>query len=637
VCFDLEAPALELKSDSDFEKWTSEDIDCILESRDDKSGIHTIEIKTDEEFLFEKAFEQEEGREDRTEFLLDREAECVEGRELTIIVSDFAGNTETILERYYIDKIKPTLLLSGISDGAIFQDPAVLDISVQDNLTENALLFYKAVKTVGGKEQILEEIPGSADGSVINRIYEEDGMYELTYYAEDKAGNCSGLGTLRFRMDRTSPGIFVSGVLNGTDYQTACSVNITVSESFFEDCHVEIKARRLTPGKEEAVSLPAWKTYGEDSENSCFFGEDGDYEILIEAVDAAGNRAEKEVWFRIDQTAPLLEIEGLAEDTVTNIPPTITFHMEELFYDTAAIQCLLLRKAEDGSYMPVMTPIWEPGSGNEDFLMEVKEEGCYELTAVATDRSNHRTEKKLRFTLDYTPPVIGYLDTLHRKYFKSFRMPAHFASDITDLTQVNYAVYLNTRNLLPDEEITEDGKYILRVEAADEAGNRSEKTVEFIVDQTMPHVVVKGTRKDGTVGRNEKLTLSLYEEEDTFVSVFVNGIRQKLDGEKKEAVIRLLEYGDYELEVKAVDPAQNELTKIIKLKCALAASPFTEYKVTEKIIRQEDVKTGRTEGKQWIILAAVLFVLAGTAVFFSCRLYRIHKIKLKRNRSGPNE
>lgn len=148
--------------------------------------------------------------------------------------------------------------------------------------------------------------------------------------------------------------------------------------------------------------------------------------------------------------------------------------------------------------------------------------------------------------------------------------------------------YLNTRNYNEKEEIVQDGKYILTVEAEDAAGNMSEKTIEFIVDRTLPRIIVSGLREDGTVGKGEKVILRLFDEQDRFVQVLLNGAEQVIDEENQQVILPMEAYGDYKITVKAIDPAENELTQIIDMSCALAVNPFEGYKVIEKTIRQEE-------------------------------------------------
>lgn len=621
IGFDLCPPDCSLLSEQEFTAWSPKDISCCLTVMEDQSGIRSILAKTDGETLYEKDFLQSEAmREIGTELVLNKEARNADGLLLDITVTDHAGNTQTITKSYYIDKTRPTVRLSGIENGVMQKEPITVLAEAQDNHQADVRLICQAIRTEADGRQFIEE--QTVNGALLERYCQEDGSYEILCYAMDPAGNRSDAAKVGFRIDGTPPFIRLEGVSGGTDYQEGRSVSVSVEEAFFADCYVDICVKRYTPGHEETVFLPSWKAQGISSANSYYFEEDGDYIISVRAADAAGNETGREVRFRVDRHAPALFIRGLSEKTVTNLPPKLILRIGELFYDTAEIRCQLIRKSGNGAYVPVGMPAWRLEKEETEFPLEIREEGSYALRAIATDRAGNRTEEQLYFTLDYTPPMIGYLDALHQKYLKSFRLPADFLTKISDLSGVSYKAYLNMRNFLPQEEVTQDGKYILRVEAVDEAGNTAEKTIAFIVDRTAPRVVVNGMRRDGTVGKNEEITLCLYDGEDTFTSVLLNGVSQTLDEEKKQAVLSFEEYGEHKITVKATDPAQNEMTQVISLSCALTANPFANYQVKERTVKQEGLPVNGAVADPWPMpsqmaaAAAIVLILVWAGILF---------------------
>ncbi len=609
IGFDLCPPDCSLLSEQTFTAWSAKDILCDLTGKEDKSGIRSILVETDGELLYERTYSQsEEVQEFETELVLDKEARSLDGLRLEVTVTDHAGNMQTITETYYIDKTRPVVQLSGIPTGTIQKEPVTVGVEAQDNHPTGIKLIYQVILTMADGQSFVEEQTAEG-GERLEQCYQEDGNYEIFCYAVDPAGNRSGEAKITFRIDSTPPLIQIGGVSDGMDYQEERSVSIAVEEAFFSDCHVEIFAKRCSPGYEEEIFLPTWKMQEKDSKNSYYFEEDGDYVISVRAVDAAGSQTDKKVCFRVDSHAPTLFIQGLSEKAVTNQPPKLLFYVEELFYDTAQIQCQLIKKGKNGVYVPVKMPEWTLEAKKEEFPLEIKEEGSYVLRTIVTDRTGNRTEELFSLTLDYTSPVIGFLDSMHQKYVTSFQLPADFSAWISDLTRVSYKAYLNTRNFLPQEEVTQDGKYILRIEAVDEAGNMAEKTITFIVDRTAPCVVVNGMQRDGTVGKNERLTLCLYEEEDRFLSVLLDGVEQTLAEEGKQAVLSMKEYGDHKITVKAIDPAQNELEQVISVNCALAVNPLAGYQVKEQTVEQK----GEGRQKELSTSADVMRIFASKA------------------------
>ena len=622
IGFDLEAPELDLSSASALEKWSAGDIGCTLKSRDGISGIHRVTVETGGEIIIEETYEAYQKQETAVSFVFSKAAETMEGQEFSIVVTDYAGNQNIQTGVYYIDRERPTFELFGVVNGSIQNRDVDIQAAAQDNLPQGVTIFCKINREENGAEPSMEEMIQTTgtpqERCLLAKRFEKEGNYHISAYAQDLAGNCSQTVELVFRVDKTSPNIRVGGVLNDTDYTAGQTVTVHVEEQFFQDCQIEVNVRRSVPGQEERVPVESWHLDGKASEHAYTFETDGDYVMLVRAVDAAGNGETKEVRFRIDKMAPKLEIRGLEAQTVTNKVPQLLFHIEELFYDAASISCVLVKKNQDGSFSQVLAPVWKLEQAQMDFPMEIKEEGVYLLRADAADRAGNHTEQQLQFTLDYTPPVIGFLDSLHRKYLKEFKFPIDFASKIMDMTGIRYQAYLNTRNFAPGEEVEQEGKYILRVEAVDEAGNEAEKTIEFIVDKTLPKIVVNGARRDGTVARNAEVVLCLYDEEDLFESVRVNGKMHAISKDRRTVVLPKMDYGEYEIEVKAVDPAGNELTQVLHMKCALAANPFREYEVIEKTIEnpllpEERMLHMEKKTLMTVILAVTIFVAAVAA------------------------
>lgn len=621
ICFDLNPPNCTLMSEQELSDWSSKDISCRMNLLDDRSGIRSILVKTEAETLYEKDFLQaEEMKEFETELVLNKEAPDADGLKLDITVTDNAGNIQTLTKSYYIDKTKPTMHLFGIVDGLIQKNPVAVLAEARDNHQETVEFIYKTIKTEADGRQFNEE--QAVNGLQFERYYQEDGNYYILCYAMDAAGNSSNIEKVSFRIDGTPPRVQLEGVTGGADYQEGRLVSVCVEEAFFEDCRVDINAKRYTPGYEEKVSLPTWRMGGNNSVGSYYFEDDGDYVITVRATDAAGNETGREIRFRVDCHAPSLLIQGLSEKKVTNQPPKLIFRIGELFYDTTQIQCQLIKKSKNGVYVPIGLPEWKLDKGEEEFLLEIKEEGNYALRAVAEDRAGNFTQEQLFFTLDYTPPIIGYLDTLHQKYLKGFRLPADFSTKILDISTVSYKAYLNMRNFLPQEEIKQDGKYILRVEAVDEAGNTAEKTIAFIVDRTAPRIVVNGMRQNGTIDKNEEITLRLYDEEDTFTSVLLDGVEQTLYEENKKAVLTFEEYGEHKVTVNATDPAQNELTQEILMSCKFAASPFENYQVMERTVKQEELPVAPNTVNSWgemlkkTGVIVIILIFTGVGIIF---------------------
>ncbi|MBR6485261.1 MAG: hypothetical protein IKT17_01080, partial [Lachnospiraceae bacterium] len=347
------------------------------------------------------------------------------------------------------------------------------------------------------------------------------------------------------------------------------------------------------------------------------------------AEDSAGNKGSDSITFMIDKTAPVVEMtNGLksTDEVILNSPPTLSFRVSESNYETAIVTCDL-KRIEDDKAVKCESPEWIMSSARSDFSITIDKEGAYELNVRAADKAGNIAGKTVKFTLDMTEPEIDYIDDLNRKYLKSFKLPENFTDYIKDENGVDYKAYVNSENYDEGSEISEDGKYVLKVIAVDDAGNQAEKTVEFIVDGTAPRVVIEGMDDDGRVNKDEVLLLSLYDEEDYFTSVKLNGQELVTDDKQRSVEVNIPDYGEYTIEVTASDMAENILTQTIDAKCA-NSSPVEKGTATVRTLKQNE-KTGRNKGVRILLIALTVLVLAGSVVTYCLYITGTGKDKKK--------
>ena len=381
---------------------------------------------------------------------------------------------------------------------------------------------------------------------------------------------------------------------------------------------MSLKGSVKTADGSRELKLADYKTDGLISTNTYYFKADGDYELSVEVKDKAGNSSRDDIAFTIDQTAPgitMLNGIGTADKLVTNEPPVIKFRVNEANYKTSLVSYELRKTGSKAGKKDLKSAEWFMSNVSDEYSVQVEEEGSYELLINAVDGSGNTSSKTIRFTLDMTGPTIDYVENLNRKYIKRFKLPDNFKEYIKDQGEVSYQTYINSRNYDETEQIEEDGKYVLKVSAIDEAGNQTEKTVEFIVDGTLPRVVIDGMADDGSVNKDGVITLSLYDEGDYFKSVKLNG-DEMVTGEGQETVtITIPEYGDYRIEVEAADMADNILTQTIEAKCA-NASPVEKGVTTVRTLKQSE-KSGSNKGLRIFLIIMTVAVLGGSIVVFT--------------------
>ena len=490
------------------------------------------------------------------------------------------------------------------------------------------MVTYTLKKTYEGNEEEVESTAKSLaeikDGVLFTAV--GDGDYVVECRAVDMAGNAAVPVKRFFRIDTIAPGVNFTGINDGSVINREGELKVNAFDNYENDYTVKLTGSLFTGNGTKDIRMADYKTDGKYSVNTYYFREDGEYTVNAFVEDAAGNSCEDSVSFSVDTVAPSVEIvNGLSmkEDTVTNVAPEISFRIKESNFETAGVVCELYRINDDNKRELVKTPEWIMNEETSVFSITIDEEGAYELSVTAADLAGNTAGKSIKFTLDMTKPDIEYVENLDKKYIKSFRLPDNFADYIKDKSGVNYKTYINSANFEEGREIDEDGKYVLKVSAVDDAGNQAEKTVEFIVDSTQPRVVIDGMADDGSVNKNDTIVLSLYDQDDYFKSVKLNG--QEFVSEDKQQTVELTipGYGDYKIDIEASDLAQNVLTQSIQAKCA-NASPVSKGTKTVRTLKQNE-KSGTNKGLRIFLIVLTVLILGG-----SISVYCIYSIRQER-------
>lgn len=493
---------------------------------------------------------------------------------------DIAGNKESYIFSYTMDSAPPDIRIDGVNNGEIVSNSAQLKISTLDNYGP-VKLFYKCRFTDrDGNEQILESVTTEFEGKAGEtfRTYNNLGIYDIVCFSYDGNGNYSETIKCSFAVDNEVPVVRLDNVIDGMVYKDEVQIHAVLSKMFFENVSSDISCELRNEGGTQNLHIPPFEIKAQKNKNIYSFGDDGDYHVILSAEDSRGRKAKTECYFSIDKTPPSIDImasstEELDEKMVFGTIPKITVNAYD-YHGGYTVNSKLYKWSESGTYLSEADDNIVSIGKDVNFDIAPKGEGQYMLIVLAKDNAGNQSEKRIEFTVDEKPPLIGYIDEFNEKYLKQFGLPKNFRDYITDLTKVNYKAYLNSKEI-SDCEIKKDGKYLLQIVAEDEAGNRSEKLTTFIVDTTMPKIIVNGIEGDGQVKKDGEIVLTLFDEDDYFKRVVVNGRQQPIIGDGRRVAISADAYGKYDISVVASDYAGNETTQFINTSCALSANPFT--------------------------------------------------------------
>ena len=202
-------------------------------------------------------------------------------------------------------------------------------------------------------------------------------------------------------------------------------------------------------------------------------------ELMVHAVDRAGNSTVRKEKLYIDRKSPTAEMNGVTDAMITGekCSGEIVLKDENLLgkYEVSVTRTdqekkkeLVLNQAEQElSEKEVSIP----------FVFE--EDGHYECQIQVEDRAGWKTEKEYRFVIDRCSPVIRYVDQLNGTYLPFFQWNYEVEEAVSDLTDYQYQMLLDGLEYSKGRLVTEEGVHRLRVRAEDAAGNQVKNVIRF--------------------------------------------------------------------------------------------------------------------------------------------------------------
>lgn len=512
-----------------------------------------------------------------------------EGTKVTVNVTSTAGVVTTEYVYVYVDKQAPNIGFSGVTEGAVYNTNRSLTVSTVENIWQKMQpVSITATRTIDGVTTNLDLGSYTADGmnSTGVRNFTEDGVYTITASAVDAAGN-RDVKTITFTIDRTAPVLSISGTSDGAYSASPVTLNFQAIESFYETNNVTITVERKLEGATYGSTVN-FVNSGKTSNVSNTFSADGDYTITMTAVDAAGNvAATQTLTFTVDATAPVVSITGTEDYFITSQRVALQFSVVESYFETNQVQISGSRKSADGKVTALNITGWTNTGRNSSLAQEFTEDGYYTITLTSTDKAGNTKQQMIHFTIDTQAPVIADLSKYNGKYLTSFKLDEDLDDLITELTAPSVKMSLNGK-AYDGSEITEDGKYTLVIEVMDEVGLTESKTIEFVIDNTVPKIIFAGVEDGKTYTEAIQMNLALENENDTIVRILINGEEQDLTDGKSSYDFEFNAFGEYEVTVETMDEAGNTNSQSITF-------TYAEH---------------RNAGYLWILIIALLVVIA---------------------------
>ena len=350
--------------------------------------------------------------------------------DLTIKVTDAAGNSSTVGTKFVIDKTKPTVQLGTVQP--LNTGNVTLPVTLRDNM-EGSKYTVHVVRTDANGSKVydadLENGTWTGTDFTKNCTFADEGDYVVTVSAEDKAGNKSDAQISKFRIDRTAPVITISGV---NDKQTTTgTATISVDEAFSfdyegrslgaSDIKVSITKKTDGTGASNIAELTAGSFSGGNPHTASYsFTEDGEYTITANAKDLAGNVAASATkTFKIDSKAPVIKMSVSDKNSKTiksydavgstdMLDPNyvdMSLSVEETFFRTNNVKITVNKDGKDISASSFTN--YSNSSAVSTGSQRFDEDGVYEITVTAQDELGNKTDDyNIVFTVDNTAPTI---------------------------------------------------------------------------------------------------------------------------------------------------------------------------------------------------------------------------------------
>lgn len=311
-------------------------------------------------------------------------------------------------------------------------------------------------------------------------------------------------------------------------------------------------------------------------------------EVSIVAWDYAGNREKWEGGVFIDAVRPTVEIKGVTDYMITNR------EVEAVF--TASDENVL-KKAEvyivktdiEGKESLCQKGEWSVENGKKTYREKLAEEGKYEMEVYAEDMAGFTATAKAQIIIDKQAPVISHVNEFDGVYMQEFCWDYSVLEFLQDFTSCSYNVTLDGKFYAPGQSLRKEGKHQLRIEAVDQADNRSEKRVDFTIDHTAPEIIINGITDGKAYEQRAKFDIYIAGEKDWITEIKISGREIVLPEKCRKYSVEIKEIGIHEIEICAEDEAKNKATKIAMIEIV------PEETIIQKILKPVQKSLGLEE------------------------------------------
>ena len=478
-----------------------------------------------------------------TEYTIETTISGEGSHQISISVKDIYGNEAT--DNYIsftIDNTDPELSLQVNDEEPVAMTRYDGNVKVSYSLDDKNIddtdvtLTYVFTPAGGAKQDAVGELIGVGK----TRTFTENGTYEVTIKAVDKAGRYKSAST-SFVIDKAKPEIdlkittskpakfdkykrtykpavegYFTTAKDGYEYGQYYKENVKIQISVFD---YDAKWTAVYDNDELVDVEFKYQGGGLYTADFTISGE-GSHVIKAESADKSGNRGESsELSFIIDKTAPDLTTTLNSEkysdmDAFFSKDAVVGISVEDDNEDADDIYRVSVTALSDGS--DTITDSAYVKEGQETY----KKNAYYTVTYTVIDRAGNSSTAKVGFTIDTTRPQSDIKITTKdpakiAKYNNKYsNTNGHFNTEYTygqyynetvamDMAVFDYnadkIVVTDNDEVIPvtfvkrgDERVassitvSSEGEHVVKISVTDKSGNEASNTVSFIIDKSAP-------------------------------------------------------------------------------------------------------------------------------------------------------
>ena len=524
----------------------------------------TKELPTNEELSEAQSF--------NTTQLIDAKVNESNNAYIDVTAVDRSGNKKTSTQVLKIDVTKPLIDITFDNNNALnesyFNQSRIATIHINE-LNFNAEYVIAEITRDGVSCELpVSEWTHNENDHYATIAFTEDGDYTLTVQCKDLADNESEtVYADAFTIDKTLPQTRIEldgDVSNEFYYNSQVTAIITVSEHNFNENDFVLKLS----DNSNNIKVGEW-THNDDIHTTyAVFNSDGNYNIVCEYTDKAGNSPEsfEQKEFVIDTVLPVISISGVKDGSANSdeVTPVITI-LDLNVSQTGTNISVTTGKGESVEVQKTASFIGEDSQKEYQYTltdMTSKEDNIYYLEVSTADLAGNEDTLTYRFSLNRNGSTYDINDfkLLTEKYYNSYSMMEDLEIYEMNVDKVeDFNIYMSrngellsgkrvmkrpvAKALINDKQIAysvdvsgddntgytykytiykenfaEEGTYRMGLYSKDRAGNEVNNTLEingedisFVIDATQPKVVIEGIESG-----------KLYDTESQAVNVMVS-------------------------------------------------------------------------------------------------------------------